>query len=154
MQARLLPVLLLLGLAVSCGGGAEGEPLLDGAVTGSYDDVDFDAINGYATIYMGEPLIFLGAGPIHCGTELGSNPPRGYNAAIFPSDLAVGSYGSVLVRMFKTAGGFEGIGANVGTLEITESTADTVGGTVSFSYVDMDGRSFSLSGTFLVLRCP
>lgn len=148
----------LLSLALclsSCGGGAAApEPLVSTTLVGSFDGVQFTPVNGFATVYNGQSLIAVGAGPIHCGTESAASPPPGYNAVIVAPAFAVGTYGSVLVDIYKNVGSFEGVGANNGTLTITAVTPDTISGQITYNYTDGMGRSFTLTGTFEVIRCP
>lgn len=140
----------------SCGGGtAAEEPLISGTVTGAYAGADFTLVDGYATYLDGNPLIALGT-DIHCGSETGKNPPPGYSAgiAVPGSDFAVGSFGSVLVELYKNVGGFSGTGSNNGDLTIDAVTTTTVSGQITYSYTDTSGLNYTLTGTFEVVRCP
>lgn len=152
MRRRVALLALALSLT-SCGDDAAGEPLVSGTLMGSYDGADFEPINGYASTYMGQPFIALGTGPIRCGSEESPSPPPGYNAVVRAPDFAVGSYGSVFVQLYANVSGFEGVGSNGGSLDITAVTADTVSGSIDYAYTDGDGRMFTLSGTFEVVLC-
>jgi len=139
--------------AVACGGDDGGDPLLSGAVSGSFDGTAFDVAYGFSTPYQGQFLIALGDRDLHCGSQDSTQPPGGRSAAISIPAAEVGTYGSVFVQMFSNVGSFEGVGTNTGTVEITDVTADSVSGSVSFDYTDDESRHFTLMGTFEVVNC-
>ncbi len=150
MRTTLLFVLLV--CLASCG-DESGDPFLSGALEGSYDGATFVGVNGFATVSDGNPVIVVGDGPVHCGSESSGAPPKGRNAAIHPDALAVGTYSSVFVQMFSNVGSFEGVGASLGTLTITSVTDASVAGEITFDYTDGEGRHFTLDGTFEVVHC-
>ena len=67
--------------------------------------------------------------------------------------LAVGTYSSVSVQMFQNTHGFEGIGSTDGTVTLTAVTAESVAGTVAYDYTNAASESFTISGSFEVVRC-
>ncbi|HLU67837.1 MAG TPA: hypothetical protein VKZ63_16245 [Kofleriaceae bacterium] len=147
----IFPLLVALG---ACGGDSdEGEPLLSGSLTAEYDGNAFTPVNGFATTSDGIGLIVLGDGPVRCGSEDDTEPPAGRNAAVTLPALEVGSHTSVFVQMFQNVGDFEGVGSNQGTLELTSVSQEAVAGSISFDYVDDEGRQFRLDGDFEVVRC-
>ena len=153
-RMRGLPLVLVCVLA-ACGGSDEaGEPLLSGSVQGSFDGMTFTAVNGFATLYHDAGLIGVGDGPLHCGSEQSSSPPPGNMIGMSVPSLAAGAYSNVIVEIYKNKGGFEGVGANTGTVTLTAVTDASVAGTVSFSYTDDMGRMFTANGTFEVVHCP
>jgi hypothetical protein len=147
--------LALAGVACGGGGSAAGEPLVSGAVTGSFEGSAFTPAFGVAVLYMGDNLIALGDGPINCGSPSSSAPPRGTTAIIEVPALEAGTYGPVFVELDRSqAADFNGVGSNDGTLTLTEVTADTVAGSIDYAYTSSDNKVYSLSGTFQVTRCP
>jgi hypothetical protein len=140
-------------LTASCGGDATGEPLLATTLVGSFDGFEFTPVNGFATVYEGTSLIVLGDGPVGCGSENDSLPPRGHNAALRIPALEVGTYGNVLVQLYSNVSRFEGVGENSGTVTITSVTDESIVGEVSFNYTDDEDREFSFTGTFEVAHC-
>ena len=148
----------LIGLVVSlfaagCGGDAVGEPLIATTLVGEYDGVEFIPINGYATVYDGNSIIVLGTGPIACGSEDDSLPPRGHTAAMRINALAEGSYGNVQVQLYSNVGQFMGSGSNSGSVTISSVTDDSVVGEVTYNYTDAQDREYSITGTFEVAHC-
>lgn len=150
---RRMPLLALTSIVLGCGSPAP-EPVLGGTASGTYDDVEFSAENGFWAALGSNSVIMLGDGGLYCGAESADEPPSGYTAAIFPDTLEVGTQGSISVQILKNVGSYESYGTNSGTLTLTEVTDETVAGEVSFSTTDDEGRSFSFSGTFEVVRCP
>jgi hypothetical protein len=67
--------------------------------------------------------------------------------------LEVGTYGQVLITIYRNKGGFEGKGTNSGSVEITASSAESVAGTVAYTD-ESDGTALALNGTFEVVHCP
>lgn len=129
------------------------EPFLGGDITGSYDGAEFAGENGFATMHEGSAIVLLGDGNLYCGAEDASDPPDGRNALLDLPAFEVGTYSNVLVRMYENIDSFEGVGTNSGSVTVTEVTETSVAGEVAFSYTDEEGRDFSLSGTFDVVRC-
>lgn len=140
-------------LATACGGDSTGEPLLATSLVGSYDGTEFIPTNGFATVYQGNALIVMGDGPVGCGTEDNSLPPRGRNGALRVPALEVGSYSNVLVQLYSNVGRFEGVGENSGTVTISSVTDESITGDVTWTYTDDEGRDFSFTGTFEVVHC-
>lgn len=138
----------------ACGGGGGGEPLVSGAVSGSFAGDAFTADVGIATVYMDEPLIGLGTGNLDCDSPNHDEPPSGVTA-IIANDFTVGDYTDVFIELDKVSGGdFNGIGAGGGSVSIIASTATSIAGTVDWSYVDdTDGTMYSLTGPFEVVNC-
>jgi len=149
-------IVTAIGLALSLAacGGPPAEPVLGGSATGSYDGTEFTAENGFAIAGETSALVILGNGNLYCGSEEASDPPSGHNAAIRVPALEVGTYSSVFVQMYENVSAFESTGTNSGTVTLSEVTATSVAGEVSFSYTDDEGRAYSFSGTFEVTRCP
>ncbi|CAN5903852.1 hypothetical protein BH11MYX3_BH11MYX3_21490 [soil metagenome] len=142
---------LALGLA-ACGGSDSGEPLLAGSMTGEYNGHSFTPAFGFATLYNGAGLIVVGDGPIHCGTESANDPPSGTNA-VLSVPLEVGSRTNVFVQLTRNIDGFEGAGANTGSVTVSAVSESSVVGTVTFDYTDTQSRHFSIIGGFEVLHC-
>ena len=69
-------MLTLACMLCACGGGVPAEPLLSGSVTGSYEGSAFTAVNGFATVSNGTPVILMGTGNLGCGSEEANSPPR------------------------------------------------------------------------------
>ena len=61
---------------------------------------------------------------------------------------------SPVAGFLRNLGNFEGTGTNSASVDIQSVTADSVAGSVSYSYTDDQGASYGLSGTFEVIRCP
>lgn len=152
MKKLTLAPLVLALCQVACG-GANGEPLVAGNLTGSYDGRSFTAINGFAAIEDDEEILVFGDGNVHCGSPNASSPPSGMTAAFQVPSFAVGTYDNVFVQMYNNVGSFMGVGSTGGTVTITSSTEETIAGTVSFTYTDAMSRSFSFSGNFEVVNC-
>src|SRR6187455_1732688 len=89
----------LLAFAGCGGGGADGEPLLSGALTGQYKGEAFTPTSGFATVYKGKNLVGIGDGPLNCDSPQATAPPAGVNVAFTLPTLDVGSYSSVLVMI-------------------------------------------------------
>lgn len=140
---------------LACGGTAViPDPIVSGTVSGSYDGADFVAVNGFVTMRSsGTYVIGFGTGPIGCGSEDMSRPPPGYSAAVSLASLSVGTYSNTFVNLIANVNGFEGAGSNDGTLTVTAVGADTLSGTISYSYTDSGGATYALSGTFEVVLC-
>src|SRR6185295_8687824 len=119
----------------------------------SFDGDDFTATVGFATLYKDAPLVGLGTGNLHCGSEDSPNPPSGFSVVIDLPSFDVGSYSAVFVEMIRNTGNFEGTGANTGSVMITGS-GDTIAGMLSFIFTDQDSRTFTAAGTFEVVHCP
>ena len=148
--------LLLLAMLVSCG-GSSSEPLLSGSVTGTYDTTSFTVKDGvYGSIKNGSSesnVIALSSDDFNCDSLSADEPPKGDYAAIDVTTLAVGSYSNVDVTMFENNGSFNGVGSGTATLEITDITDSSVSATITYSDT-IDGKSYQLSGSFQVQRCP
>lgn len=148
-------VLLALALG-ACGSSSTpaGDPILSGSVTGSYDGHPFTATYGFATVYKNVPLIGFADAAVHCGSEAMPNPPTGSGVIASPDVIAVGSYTTASVEIYRNVGGFNAVESN-GDLEITAVDAMTVAGSISYTYTDStDGKMYSASGTFEVTHCP
>lgn len=159
MRDAIAPVVLMSWLALTgaaCGGSssAAGEPLVAGALTGSFEGHAFTPTFGVAMLYTGDNLIAFGDGPINCGSASSMAPPPGTTAIIATPALDVGTYSSVFVELDRNVGSFSGAGSSDGTLTITASTADSVAGTIAYDYTSADNLAYQLSGTFEVMRCP
>ena len=76
------------------------------------------------------------------------------SALISVPAFEVGSYSSRLVQILRNLGNFEGTGSNTASVDITAVSADSVAGSVTYSYTDDQSQSYALSGTFEVIRCP
>ena len=76
------------------------------------------------------------------------------NAVFTLETLEVGSYSSVFVNLYYNKGHFEGWGSSVGSATLTSVTEASVAGSIDYSDTDQDGQTYSLSGTFDVIRCP
>lgn len=146
-------MLTLACMLCACGGGVSAEPLLSGSVTGSYEGSAFTAVNGFATVSNGTPVILMGTGNLGCGSEEANSPPRGLNAAIGAPQLAVGTYENVVVQLYSNVGRFESTGSNQGTLVITSVTDESVAGEITYSYTSDDEDTYTLMGTFEVVHC-
>lgn len=139
--------------AVGCGGGG-GEPLVSGTITGQFADHDFTIASGFATLYDGEPIIGLGE-DVDCGSPAAADPPDGYSALLRPPAFDVGSYSNVGIDFVHASStDFSFVGSSDASLNITAATADTIAGSVSYSYTDTDGAAYHLNGTFEVVHCP
>lgn len=145
---------VVLVLVLTGCGSPPPEQLLGGSASGSYDGSEFTAENGIAVQSGQSFMILLGDGNLYCGAEDSTDPPVGHNVAIRPPAFEVGSYGSVLVNMYQNVSSFEGVGTNTGSVTLSEVTDEFISGEVSFSYTDDEGRDFSFSGSFDVVRCP
>lgn len=142
--------------AVGCGGSssAAGEPLLSGALAGSYDGHAFTPTFGFATVYKTDNLIGFGDGPVNCGSPAQTDPPSGNTAVVVVPAMAAGTYSSVFVQLYRNVGGFAGVGSNGGTLTIASVTDQEVAGSITYDFTSSDGKSYSFSGSFDVTRCP
>jgi len=146
--------LAMVGVLTACGGDSEeGEPLLGGEVSGDFAGKSFTAENGFATIYEDTPLIVIGDGPVHCGTESKNSPPSGTNAAMTVPAFEVGNYTSQFVQLYDNDGDFRGVGSNTGSISLTAVTAESIAGSVEFDYTSDEQEHFSVSGSFEVLLC-
>ncbi|HOX47252.1 MAG TPA: hypothetical protein PK668_26905 [Myxococcota bacterium] len=156
LSLALLALALLAPLAGCGGGGGSGdpEPLLAGNVSGALDNETFTAVNGFAVVGAdSHTLIGVGDGPLNCASPDQPDPPPGMMASIsLPSD-AVGTYGSVMITVYVNRSGFQGVGSNDGTVEITASTPESIAGSVSYSASPGGEHTVSLNGTFEVVRC-
>jgi len=156
---RNLPLSLVLFCFVGAAGcgGASGEPLIAGSATGQYRDTNFTAAFGIAdsTTEPTQPLIAIGDGALHCGTAAASSPPSGSNAVMLVPSLDVGNYTGVRVQVMSDADGSWGSTSTAaGTVDITTATAESVAGSVAYSYTSSAGAMYAVNGTFEVLRCP
>ncbi len=141
--------------SVGCGGGGgAGEPLLGGSLSGDYEGHPFTPTFGFATIYSGTNLIGVGDGPLNCDSPERNDPPAGQNAVFTLATLEEGSYSSVPVNLYYNVGHFEGRGSNQGSVTITSVTDASVAGSITYSDTNEEGQTYSLSGTFNVMRCP
>jgi hypothetical protein len=156
MLSKKFNVILLLAASVAfaaCGSSEKGEPLLSGSVTGTYGDDTFTAVNGFAYDSDNSSVIGLGDGPLNCSSPDKPDPPSGMMAGINLPSLEVGTYGQVLITIYRNVGGFEGKGTNSGSVEITASSAESVAGTVAYND-ESDGTTLALNGDFEVVHCP
>jgi hypothetical protein len=149
-------VTLLAAGACGGGGGASSEPLVSSTLVGQFKGQAFTPMSGVATVYQGSNIIGVGDGAINCGSVQQNNPPAGTTATFSPPTLDVGSYPSVFVDMIRyVAGIFDAVGSNDATLTLTAVDATSVAGTIAYSYTDSTtGDAYSLSGDFVVSRCP
>lgn len=153
---KTINILLLLATSLAltaCGSSESGEPLLSGSVTGTYGDHTFTAVNGFAYDADGSSIIGLGDGPLNCSSPDKPDPPSGMMAGITLPNLEVGTYGQVLITIYRNVGSFEGKGTNAGSVEITASSAESVAGTVAYTD-ESDGTALALNGDFEVVHCP
>lgn len=154
----LTTVLATLLAAMGCGGGAtsQPEPLLSTTLTGQYKGQPFTPAFGVATLYQGSNLIALGDGPINCGSAQQTNPPPGTTVTFAVPALEVATYSAVFIDLVQYKGGnFDGVGSSDGTVVLTAVSADSVAGTIDYSYTASDtGEIYALSGGFEVSRCP
>ena len=141
--------------AAGCGGdgGGAGEPLMSGALTGNYKGQAFTPMFGFAATNGTSHLVAVGDGPLNCAAVTAPDPPYGTNALISIPAFEVGTYSSRLVQILRNVGNFEGTGTNSGSVEITTVTADSVAGSVTYSYTDDNSQTYGLWGTFEVIRC-
>ena len=142
---------LVAGLVGACGTSEQGDPLLAGSLTAEYDGQPFTPTFGFATIFEGNGLIELGAGPIHCGSEQSSSP-----VVVIRVPLAVGMHGSVLVQVVQydaNTGTYGSYGADSGSVEITAVSPDSVAGTIAFDYTSGGGSHSAVEGSFAVVHC-
>lgn len=154
MRKALAAAVLGAVVAASCGGGgAPGEPLVSGSLTGDYKGQPFTPMFGFSTVYQGAQLLGVGDGALNCASPLQNDPPPGTSALFTVPALEVGTYSSQHVQIYRNVGSFEGTGSNMGTIEITAVNPTTVAGSVSYSYTDDEGQHYGLSGTFEVIRC-
>lgn len=143
---------VLVSAAAACGGSPDGEPLVSGDVSGSYEGSNFTMHYGFAIPHGTSYLIALGSKAIDCSSVKASDPPAGDSAAIATSTLAAGMYSNVLVQLYHNVSGFSGTGSNSGQLTIAQS-ATTVAGTIAYSDT-ISNKSYALNGTFEVIVCP
>jgi hypothetical protein len=156
MRTPIVTVVLAAVVAVAAcggGGGAAGEPLVSGSLTGHYKGQSFTPMFGFATTYGTNKMIGVGDGPLNCASPQQPDPPWGTNAVISVPAFEVGAYSSRLVQILHNLGNYEGTGTNTGSLELTSVTADSVAGSITYSYTDDDGQTYGLSGTFEVVHC-
>jgi hypothetical protein len=147
--------LAALVVVAGCGGGSgAGEPLMSGSLTGSYKGQAFTPMFGFAATDGTNNLVAVGDGPLNCAVVQASDPPYGTNALISIPAFEVGTYSSRLVRILRNLGNFEGTGTNSGSVEIIAVTANSVAGSVTYSYTDDQSQTYGLAGTFEVIRCP
>jgi len=148
-----LALLVLLG---ACGGGssAAGEPVISSTVTASYDGHAFTPTFGFATIYKSQGLLGLADGAVHCGSETSPNPPSGSGVIMSIAALEVGSYPSAFIQIYRNTGNYMSVGSS-GDLEITSVTADSVVGSIAYTFTDpQDNTMYSASGMFEIVHCP
>ncbi|MCA9664247.1 MAG: hypothetical protein KC503_01630 [Myxococcales bacterium] len=147
--------LLVLALGLALGAcGDDPLPVLSSTVTGQYGSgVTFQGVNGFARSRGETFLIAIGEGPLNCDSVDDTEPPDGNNAVMRPPSFDVGTYSGIFVNLYHNVGQFEGKGSNGADVEITASTAESVAGSVSFSFEDK-GETYGLNGTFEVRRCP
>jgi hypothetical protein len=144
----------LLLLVAACGGGDSGEPLISGAVTGEYAGSAFTPEFGFATVYETTPIVGLGDGAVNCGSPERNDPPPGNTAILLLPSFDVATHSDVFVNLYHNVGDFEGVGSGGATVTITASSDAAVAGTVDYAYTDDEGLTYSLEGSFEVLRCP
>lgn len=146
-------LVVALGVAgAACGSSSSGEPLVAGAVSGSYDGANFTMGYGFAVKHNAAYLIAFGSSAIDCSTVNAPDPPSGDTAAISTATLAAGSYPNVFVQLYHNITAFTGTGSNAGQLTIAQS-ATTVAGTISYSDT-ISNKSYALNGSFEVMVCP
>jgi hypothetical protein len=127
---------------------------MSGSLTGSYKGQAFTPMFGFAATNGTNNLVAVGDGPLNCTAVQAPDPPYGTNALISIPAFEVGTYSSRLVQILRNLGSFEGTGTNSGSVEITAVTADSVAGSVTYSYTDDQSQTYGLAGTFEVIRCP
>jgi hypothetical protein len=134
--------------------GSDGEPLISGAVTLGYADQPYTMMYGIAVDHDGAPLVGFGTDPIDCDSVNSQNPPTGTSAVVTLSSLAPGTYSNVSVELIHNTSDLEISGASTGAVTITDMSADSVAGTVTFSNTGSDNKTYDLDGMFDVHHCP
>jgi hypothetical protein len=146
--------LVTLLAAVGCGGGDAGDALLSTTLTGQFKGQAFTPAFGVATIYRGSNVIALGDGAVTCSSVQQNDTPMGTSAKFSVPTLDVGTYSSVFVYMSRYEGRtFDLVGSSDATVTLTAVSATSVVGTITYSYMDSAGETYSLSGSFEVTRC-
>ena len=142
-------------MLAACGSSnPAGDPLISGSVQGSYAGKAFTPMYGFATTYMNIPIIGLGDGPIHCGTEKSAIAPSGSGVIIQLSAMVVGTYDSAFIQVFQNAGDFKSIGST-GSVDLTSVTDASVAGSITFNFTDPQSSDMvAANGTFEVIHCP
>ena len=148
---RILTSLPLL-LAAACSSSPAGEPLISGAVTGTYETGSFDIKFGVASAYHTGFVILLSSQSLNCDTVTASSPPAGEGAVLSLPALDVNSYSNVDVELIHNLGSFMGVASNTGSVQITASSAASVAGQVTYADT-IDGKSYAVNGPFEVIRC-
>jgi hypothetical protein len=143
-------------LVMGCG-GEDGVPVVSSSLSGSALGTTLSGVYGVAlTNDSGELAVAIGTGEVHCGSLDSLNPPpSGTYLYIDVDDSAVGFYdtSSTFIVFYVISGDdADGHGANVGTVEITAVSEETVSMTVSYTEDD-DGDIYQASGSFEVERC-
>lgn len=155
---RILSTVLLSTTAFSlaaCGGSDDGsEPLIAGTLGGAYKGQAFTPDTGFATRYVGSPLIGVGDGGLGCSSPDQPDPPPGTSAAFVVPAFEVGTYADVLVHLYRNVDEFEGRSSGGGMVTITAATAASVAGTIDYMDTDDQGLTYRLSGSFEVVHCP
>jgi hypothetical protein len=137
------------------GGGAAGEPLLSGSLTGTFKSQAFTPAFGVATVYQSQNLIAFGDGPVNCASPQQADPPPGTTAVVTVPMLAAGSYSSLFVQLIRSSpSSFDGVGSSDGTVTISAASSTSVAGTIAYSYTDTQSQQYAVSGAFEVMRCP
>jgi hypothetical protein len=145
-------LLLALFATAGCGTSPAGEPLISGAVNGTYETSTFDVKYGVAAAYGSGFVILLSSDAINCDSVTANEPPAGQGAVVSLPALDVGQYGNVEVEVIQNLGSFMGTGSNSGSVQITASSTASIAGTVAYS-ATIDGKSYAVNGTFEVTRC-
>jgi hypothetical protein len=137
------------------GGGAAGDPLVSGAMTGMFKGQAFTPAFGVATVYQGQELIAFGDGPVNCASPQSTNPPPGTTAVVSVPALAAGTYSSLFVQLVRsTPGSFDSVGSSDGTVTLSAVSSTSVAGNIDYSYTDSQSQQYAVSGTFEVMHCP
>jgi hypothetical protein len=147
--------LVTLLAAVGCGGGDAGEALLSTTLTGQFKGQSFTPVSGVATIYKGSNVIAFGDGAVTCSSVQQNDTPMGTTAKFSLPSLDVGTYSSLFVYMSQYKGRtFDLVGSSDATVTLSAVSAPSISGTITYSYTDSMGGTYSLSGNFEVSRCP
>lgn len=153
LSTVLLSTVVSLG---ACGSdaGDRDEPLISGSLAGEYKGQAFTPDTGFATVYVGSPLIGVGDGGLNCDSPDRDDPPPGSSAAFVVPAFEAGTYADVLVHLYRNVDDFEGRSSSGGLVTITTATAASVAGTIDYMDTDTDGLTYRLVGSFEVVRCP
>lgn len=144
--------LLALAVLSGCGTSSSSEPLISGAVTGTYEASTFDVKLGVAAAHGSGFVILLSSQSLNCDTVTAAEPPKGQGAVVSLPSLDVNQYSGVDVELIQNLGSFTGTGSNKGSVEITASSAASVAGTIAYTDT-IDDQPYAMNGMFEVTRC-